>query len=235
MPRRSPRPISGRSSSTPTCAALASTKCSAGCRIRGCRTSWSGPRRWPMPSARSAVPNLHVLPAGHIPPNPAELLGSPRFKELLRELGRQFDWVIIDAPPVMAVTDAALVGNMATGVVFVIGAEMTSRRHAAVAIEQLANAQAKFIGADSESRQRSAPRVLLLDVLPQGLRARLHARLVVLPTSCWLRARPRTRAADAPSCVRHEGFQFDATSPPTSTRRPQPVSEPPGRHTPPSS
>lgn len=96
---------------------------------------------------KSAVPNLHVLPAGHIPPNPAELLGSPRFKELLRELGRQYDWVIIDAPPVMAVTDAALVGNVATGVVFVIGAEMTSRRHAAVAIEQLANAQAKFIGA----------------------------------------------------------------------------------------
>jgi capsular exopolysaccharide synthesis family protein len=96
---------------------------------------------------KSAVPNLHVLPAGHIPPNPAELLGSQRFKELLRELGRQYDWIIIDAPPVMAVTDAALVGNVATGVVFVIGAEMTSRRHAAVAIEQLANAQAKFIGA----------------------------------------------------------------------------------------
>jgi Mrp family chromosome partitioning ATPase len=47
----------------------------------------------------------------------------------------------------MAVTDAALVGNIATGVIFVVGAEMTSRRHAAVAIEQLAAAQSKFIGA----------------------------------------------------------------------------------------
>ena len=54
-----------------------------------------------------------------------------------RELGASYDWIIIDAPPVMAVTDAALVGNIATGVVFVVGAEMTSRRHAAVAIEQL--------------------------------------------------------------------------------------------------
>ena len=96
---------------------------------------------------KSTVPNLNVLPAGHIPPNPAELLGAPRFKELLRELGRQYDWIIIDAPPVMAVTDAALVGNIATGVVFVVGAEMTSRRHAAVAVDQLASAQSRFIGA----------------------------------------------------------------------------------------
>jgi succinoglycan biosynthesis transport protein ExoP len=96
---------------------------------------------------KSTVPNLSVLPAGHIPPNPAELLGAQRFKDLLKELGRQYDWVIIDAPPVMAVTDAALVGNIATGVVFVVGAEMTSRRHAAVAVEQLAAAQSRFIGA----------------------------------------------------------------------------------------
>ena len=96
---------------------------------------------------KSTVPNLHVLSAGHIPPNPAELLGAPRFRELLRDLGRQYDWIIVDAPPVMAVTDAALVGNIATGVVFVIGAEMTSRRHAANAIEQLATAKSKFIGA----------------------------------------------------------------------------------------
>ena len=87
---------------------------------------------------KTSIPNLSVMAAGHIPPNPAELLGSKRFKDLLRELRRQFDWIIIDAPPVMAVTDAALVGNIATGVVFVVGAEMTSRRHAAVAIEQLA-------------------------------------------------------------------------------------------------
>lgn len=96
---------------------------------------------------KSAVPNLSVMTAGHIPPNPAELLGAPRFKELLNELKRHYDWIIIDAPPVMAVTDASLVGHIATGVVFVVGAEMTSRRHAAVAVEQLSAAHARFIGA----------------------------------------------------------------------------------------
>lgn len=96
---------------------------------------------------KTAAPNLSIVPAGHIPPNPAELLGSPRFKELMRTLRTQFDWIIIDAPPVMAVTDAAVIGHNATGVVFVVGAEMTSRRHAAVAIEQLAAAKSHFIGA----------------------------------------------------------------------------------------
>jgi polysaccharide biosynthesis transport protein len=96
---------------------------------------------------KTAAPNLSIVAAGHIPPNPAELLGSPRFKELLRTLRTQFDWIIIDAPPVMAVTDAAVISHTATGVVFVVGAEMTSRRHAAVAIEQLAAAKSHFIGA----------------------------------------------------------------------------------------
>ena len=96
---------------------------------------------------KTDTPNLSIMSAGHIPPNPAELLGSPRFKELIRKLRSQFDWIIIDAPPVMAVTDAAVIGNHATGVVFVVGAEMTSRRHASVAIEQLLAAKAHFIGA----------------------------------------------------------------------------------------
>lgn len=93
------------------------------------------------------VPNLFLLPAGHIPPNPAELLGSTRYIELLDELRQEYDWVLIDAPPVMAVTDAAILANTATGVVFVVGAEMTSRRNALAAIEQLTTARAKFIGA----------------------------------------------------------------------------------------
>jgi polysaccharide biosynthesis transport protein len=95
---------------------------------------------------RTAVGNLFVLSAGHIPPNPAELLGSARYQELIDDLRNQFDWIIVDAPPVMAVTDAVVVATAATGVVFVIGAEMTSRRHAAYAIEQLNAVRAHFIG-----------------------------------------------------------------------------------------
>ncbi|HUF47148.1 MAG TPA: polysaccharide biosynthesis tyrosine autokinase [Vicinamibacterales bacterium] len=101
---------------------------------------------------RSAIrqtsnPYLAVLPAGHIPPNPAELLGSARYRRLLEELGQDYDWIVIDAPPVMAVTDAAVVANGASGVVFVIGAEMTPRRSAQTAVEQLTSARAKIIGA----------------------------------------------------------------------------------------
>jgi capsular exopolysaccharide synthesis family protein len=94
----------------------------------------------------SSTPNLFVLGAGHLPPNPAELLGSKRYQALLADLRKRFDWVIIDAPPVMAVTDAAVVANGATGVVFVVGSEMTSRRNALAAIERLTAAKAHFIG-----------------------------------------------------------------------------------------
>ena len=95
----------------------------------------------------TAVPGLDVLPAGHLPPNPAELLGSPRYLELLDELGQSYPWIVIDAPPVLAVTDAAVAANRATGVLFVVGAEMTPYRNARVAIEQLNAARARFIGA----------------------------------------------------------------------------------------
>jgi capsular exopolysaccharide synthesis family protein len=95
----------------------------------------------------TSVPNLSVLAAGQIPPNPAELLGSKKYAELLGELKKRYDWIVIDAPPVMPVTDASIVANTAGGVVFVIGSEMTPRQTASTAVEQLRSANAKFIGA----------------------------------------------------------------------------------------
>jgi capsular exopolysaccharide synthesis family protein len=95
----------------------------------------------------ASIPGLHVLPAGHLPPNPAELLGSPRYLEVLDELGQTYPWIVIDAPPVLAVTDAAVAANRATGVLFVVGAEMTPYRNARLAVEQLHGARARFIGA----------------------------------------------------------------------------------------
>ena len=91
-------------------------------------------------------PSLFVLPAGHVPPNPAELLSSPRCQRLLEDLGADYDWIVVDAPPVMAVTDAAVISHFVSGVVFVVGAEMIPRRNAQQAIEQLTQAQAKMIG-----------------------------------------------------------------------------------------
>ena len=95
----------------------------------------------------SSTPGLWLMPAGTHPPNPAELLGSKRFKDFAAFLLQHFDWILLDTPPVMAVTDASIVANMSHGVLFVVGSEMTSRRVAQRAIEQLEHGQAKFIGA----------------------------------------------------------------------------------------
>jgi polysaccharide biosynthesis transport protein len=96
---------------------------------------------------KSKVPGLWLLPAGKLPPNPAELLGSQRFKEFLLSLKEHFDTIVIDSPPVMAVADAAVVAHRTTGVVFVVGAEMTSRYAAKAALDQLESARARFVGA----------------------------------------------------------------------------------------
>jgi polysaccharide biosynthesis transport protein len=98
-------------------------------------------RKW------KTVPGLCVLSAGMIPPNPAELLGSKRFEEYISTLGEHFDWVLVDSPPVLAVADAAVVANGASGVVFVVGADQTSRQAAREAIHQLQSAHARVIGA----------------------------------------------------------------------------------------
>jgi capsular exopolysaccharide synthesis family protein len=93
------------------------------------------------------VTNLSMLPAGHVPPNPVELLCSPRYAALVAELKQRFDWVVVDAPPVMPVTDAAVLANASTGVIFVVGSEMTPRQNATAALEQLRGAGATFVGA----------------------------------------------------------------------------------------
>jgi Mrp family chromosome partitioning ATPase len=68
---------------------------------------------------RTAVPNLLFLPAGPLPPNPAELLGSRFTAEILRTLADMADIVILDAPPLLPVTDAALLGGQVDAVVLV--------------------------------------------------------------------------------------------------------------------
>lgn len=96
---------------------------------------------------KTSVAGLWVLTAGRVPPNPADLVGSIRFRDFLASVKQHFDWVIVDSPPVMAVTDAALIAHHATGLLFVIGAEMTSRHAAAQALKQLSHANAQILGA----------------------------------------------------------------------------------------
>jgi polysaccharide biosynthesis transport protein len=95
----------------------------------------------------SGVPNLWMLPAGRIPPNPAEIVGSRRFREFLASLAEHFDWVIIDSPPVLAVTDASVVAHKASGVLFVVSADKVNRHAARAALERLDGVQARFFGA----------------------------------------------------------------------------------------
>jgi capsular exopolysaccharide synthesis family protein len=97
---------------------------------------------------KTSEPNLFVIAAGRIPPNPSELLSSEQMNALLANLrSGPFDWVIIDTPPVLAVTDAVIVARAVSGVVFVIGSEMTRRVHAERAIETLTAGKTKSIGA----------------------------------------------------------------------------------------
>ena len=87
---------------------------------------------------RTGDPNLLVITAGRTPGNPSELLASDRMKAFVQQLGMgPFDWVIIDTPPVLAVTDAVILAPIVSGITFVLGAEMTRWRLAERAIEIL--------------------------------------------------------------------------------------------------
>ena len=81
--------------------------------------------------------NLSVLTTGPVPPNPAELLSGDRFGAVLAMLQERFDHVVIDAPPVLGLADAPLMGRAVEGVIFVIEAERTSRRTAKSAVQRL--------------------------------------------------------------------------------------------------
>jgi polysaccharide biosynthesis transport protein len=91
--------------------------------------------------------NLSILSAGTLPPNPPELLGSSPFAEILKAMSCQFDWVVLDSPPVRAVADAAIIAHLATTVVFVVGSEMTDANSAKSALERLAATQGRVAGA----------------------------------------------------------------------------------------
>ncbi|HEY4688309.1 MAG TPA: CpsD/CapB family tyrosine-protein kinase [Anaerolineae bacterium] len=92
------------------------------------------------------VPNLWLLPSGPLPPNPAELLGSKRMDAALATLKARADIVLFDAPPVIAVTDAVVLGTRLDGVLLVVGAGQTKREHARRAKELLEKVKVRVIG-----------------------------------------------------------------------------------------
>ncbi|KTS60083.1 chromosome partitioning protein [Microbacterium testaceum] len=90
--------------------------------------------------------SLYVLPAGKIPPNPSELLGSKRMTALLETLERDFDVVLCDAPPLLPVTDAAILARATSGAVMVIAVGRTTRHQLSLATEALNTVGAKVAG-----------------------------------------------------------------------------------------
>jgi len=95
----------------------------------------------------TAVPCVRVLTGGPIPPNPAELIGSKRMKRLLQEVSEQYDMVLIDTPPIVAVTDAAILAQEVDGVILVLASGEVNKDFAQRAKELLDKVGAKILGA----------------------------------------------------------------------------------------
>jgi tyrosine-protein kinase Etk/Wzc len=92
------------------------------------------------------IPNLFVLTSGQLPPNPSELLGSARMREVLREAEEQFDVVLFDSPPLLAVTDAAVLSTMVDGTVVIARMGNTQRKALWRAVSQLRAVSANVLG-----------------------------------------------------------------------------------------
>ena len=92
------------------------------------------------------VPNLFVLPCGPLPPNPAELLLTNKFKHVLEELATRFDRILLDSPPVLAVTDAVLLSRVTDGIILVAQSGKTHTDDVQMAVRQLRDVDAPILG-----------------------------------------------------------------------------------------
>jgi polysaccharide biosynthesis transport protein len=96
---------------------------------------------------KSRVENLDILAAGPLPPNPAELLGSKKMAQLIEALKSGYDRIVIDTPPVTAVTDSVVLSAMVDAVALVVRTNETPRQLIINAVEQMKNVNANIIGA----------------------------------------------------------------------------------------
>ncbi|MCU7740168.1 CpsD/CapB family tyrosine-protein kinase [Priestia megaterium] len=93
------------------------------------------------------VPDLYLLTSGPIPPNPSELLASNQMKEMLSEAKQQFDMVIFDTPPILAVADAQILANQVDASILIVSSGKTEKDGALKAKELLMQAKSKLLGA----------------------------------------------------------------------------------------
>ncbi len=98
------------------------------------------------PLQATGVEGLTVLTSGPLPPNPAELMGSRRMEEVIAALVERADQVLFDTPPVVAVTDAAVLATRVDGVLLVIHAGKTRREVARMAVQRLQQINVRLVG-----------------------------------------------------------------------------------------
>lgn len=99
-----------------------------------------------LPAQYTAIPNLRLLASGPLPPNPAEVLGFRRMDEAIARLKDAADLIIFDTPPIIAVTDAAVLSSKVDGVLLVFSAGRTKRDHARRAQAILEKVNANLVG-----------------------------------------------------------------------------------------
>ena len=113
--------------------------------------------------------SLDLLPAGQIPPNPSELLGSMAMADLLERLSASYDMVLLDSPPLLPVTDAVVLSNLAGGALVVVGVDRIHRPQLQQSLESLETAGAHIVR-DCDEQDRSS----------RGCGVRLRLRICLL-------------------------------------------------------
>ena len=99
------------------------------------------------PLYHTSIDNLQIVPAGALPPNPADLLSGKRMDEIIQALIARADYVLFDSPPVLAATDAALLGIKLDAALLVVRAGDTRRDHTAQARQALERVHVRIVGA----------------------------------------------------------------------------------------
>jgi len=131
----------------------------------------------------NVLAGLDVLPGGALPPNPSELLGSEAMQRVLTELRGQFDYVIFDTPPALAVTDATVLGASADAVILVLRAGETEETAAQRTVELFRRVQARVAGTVLNGVEKARDRYYYYDyghpAGPPGRLAALRGRLGV--------------------------------------------------------
>nr|WP_208414634.1 CpsD/CapB family tyrosine-protein kinase [Paenibacillus castaneae] len=102
------------------------------------------------------IPNLDVITSGAIPPNPAEMMGSKRMTAIINQLREMYDIILIDTPPLLAVTDAQIIATKCDGAILVVDQGKVKRHIAAKAIKNLEGVSARILGVVLNNVKRKA-------------------------------------------------------------------------------